>query len=303
MRLFRRLNFVVPLILALLLAISIGLAGCGGNNPAEPDDSNIPDNAVVIDEESQMPVHIPAGKVAAADLDGDGEKEIISFSISPAGETSMAAVNSFDIDGEEYKDTADLSILGAMESPWMEGFYIVDIDKDDNMLEIGILDQGPSDDPVTYFFRYNKTKVYSVGEVPDFPKSATCSFAGDGSITARLRLEVLQTWWAPATWRLNERDYLQIENEDTLVPYDDLNKSVLLTDLPLYTTKDQGSQTTVAASGSHVTFLETDNRHWLKLETEDGISGWVYLNDYSTIQVNGEERQTTEIFQNLSFAD
>lgn len=291
------------LIIAFVLGTAFSFASCSKETTPMPDDVQYPDNAVMVEKTTKMPVHIPSGDPAVADLDGDGEMDVISYSVSPAEEATMAALDTFTVNGTEFKDSSGLAILTSMEVPWLDGFYIVDVDTADDLLEIAILDEGPSSDPVTYFFRYDGIKLYAIGEVPDFPESKTCHFVGDGSITAQLRLDVLQTWWAPATWRLNQRDYLQREDQTTFIPYEGWNTSVLLEDLPLYESKDQDSKTTLALKGSGVTFLETDNRHWLKIRAESGIVGWVYLEDYSNVIIDGEAIPTLEIFKDLSFAD
>lgn len=291
------------LILALVMVSALALAGCGGGTTENPDVVKYPENAVVVDETTKMPVHISAGNPAVADLDGDGTKDVIEYILDTSDESVPPIVSSFTVNDTEYKDLIYDDFLMTMDSPWQDGFYIVDIDEADNMLEIAILDEGPSSDAVTFYFRYSEGELTYIGDVPDFPESKTCSFAGDGTITAQLRLSVLQTWWAPATWRLNEQDRIQQESQTAFVPYDEWNKSVLLEDLPLHPSKDQASDTVVAPKGSTVTFVETDNIHWIKLEAGGGVSGWIYLNDFSTVMINGELRETIEIFKDLLFAD
>jgi hypothetical protein len=299
----RRRRVSRGLVIALVVAAALSFGSCGKETAEKPDDTQYPDNAVMVDQTTKMPVHIPSGDPAVADLDGAGTSEVIEYVLESSDDAYPPAVTSFTINGTDYKDLLYDDFLLTLESPWLDGFYIVDIDGDDNMLEIAILDEGPSSDPRTYYFRYNEGELTYIGDIPDFPGSKTCSFAGDGTVTAQLRLSVLQTWWAPATWRLNELDRIQQESQTAYFPYEDWNKSVLLEDLPLFSAKDQASGTTIAPKGSAVIFTETDNLHWLKLNTEGGVTGWVYLNDFSTLKVNGESRETTEIFKDLLFAD
>ncbi len=291
------------LVLALVLAVVFSFSSCGKEKTEKPDEVQYPDNAVMIDQTSKMPVHIPSGNPAVVDLDGDGKDDVIEYTLDSSDDTSSPVASSFTINGTEFKDLLYDDFLMTMDSPWGDGFYIVDIDTKDNLLEIAILDEGPSSDQVTFFFRYSEGELTYIGDIPDFPESKTCSFTGDGTITAQLRLSVLQTWWAPATWRLNELDRLQQESQTAYVPYEEWSKSVLLEDLPLLSAKDQTSDTIIAPKGSDVIFTETDNIHWIKLKADGGVTGWFYLNDYSTLMVNGEPRETVEIFKNLLFAD
>lgn len=295
--------FARGLILAMVLVLALSLGSCGKETTEKPDDEQYPDNAVMVDQDTKMPVHIPTGNPAVADLDGDGEDDVIEYTLEPSDGTYPPEVSTFTINGTEYKDLLSDEFLLALDFPWGDGFYLVDINKDDNLLEIAILDEGPSSDASTYYFRYLKDELTYIGDVPDFPGSKTCSFPGDGTIVAQLRLSVLQTWWAPATWRLNDLDRLQQESQTVFVPYAEWNKSALLEDLPLFLSKDQASETTIAPKDSNITFIETDNIHWVKIKTEGGVTGWVYLNDYSTVLVNGESRETIEIFKDLLFAD
>jgi len=292
------------LVLVLVMVIALSFGSCGKEKTDKPEDVHYPDNAVMVDHTTKMPVHIPSGNPAVADLDGAGKSEVIEYVLEPSDGTYPPVVSTFTINGTEFKDLLYEDSILSLDFPWGDGFYLVDIDKEDNMLEIAILDEGPSSDSSTYYFRYLEGELTYIGTVPDFPGSKTCSFAGDGTITAGFRLGVLQTWWAPATWRLNELDRLQQESQTAYIPYEEWNKAALLEDLPLFPSKDQSSEeTTIAPVGSSITFVETDNVHWVKLKTDGGVTGWFYLNDYSTVMVNGEPRETIEIFKDLLFAD
>jgi hypothetical protein len=296
-------RFSRGLVITLVMVTIIGFGGCGKGTKEKPEEEQYPDNAVIVDITTKMPVHISSGNPAVADLDGDGNKDIVEYILEPSDGTYPPVVSSFTINGTEYKDLLLNDFLLALDFPWDDGFYLVDLDQDDKMLEIAILDEGPSSDANTYYFRYSEGELTYIGDIPDFPASKTCHFAGDGTVTAQLRLSVLQTWWAPATWRLNEVDRIQQEGQTAYVPYADWNKSALLEDLPLFLDKDLASNTTIAPKGSAVVFTETDNVHWIKLQAGSGVTGWVYLIDYSTMMVSGEPRETIEIFKDLLFAD
>jgi hypothetical protein len=291
------------LVLAIVMMVALSFGSCGKETVEKPDEVEYPSNAVMVDQTTKMPVHIPSGDPAVADLDGAGKSEIIEFVLEPSDGPYPPVVSAFTINGKEYKDLLLDEFPLALDFPWDDGFYLVDLDKDDGMLEIAILDEGPSSDSSTYYFRYVEGELTYLGDIPDFPGSKTCIFNGDGTVTAQLRLNVLQTWWAPATWRLNELDRLQQESQTAYVPYEEWNKSALLEDLPLFLTKDQSSDTTIALKDSTITFVETDNIHWVKLKADGGVTGWFYLKDYSTVMVNGEPRETIEIFKDLLFAD
>lgn len=291
------------LVLALVLVFAFSFVGCGKETTEKPDDVKYPDNAVMVDQTTKMPAPISYGSPAVADLDGDGKADVIEYVLDSSDDSNPPVVSSFTINDTEYKELLLDDFLLALDFPWTAGFFIVDIDTEDNMLEIAILDEGPSSDSSTYYFRYSEGELTYIGDIPDYPGTKTCIFNGDGTVTAQLRLSVLQTWWAPATWRLNEFDRLQQEAQTAYVPYEAWNKAALLEDLPLFLSKDLSSDTTIATAGNNITFVETDNIHWVKLKTEGGVTGWVYLNDYSTVLVNGESRETIEIFKDLLFAD
>ena len=52
-----------------------------------------------------------------------------------------------------------------MVTPETESFYVTDMDEYDNSLEIAVLDDGPSADYASYFYRYDGSALAFIGEV------------------------------------------------------------------------------------------------------------------------------------------
>ena len=108
--------------------------------------------------ESNIEVSVP--------LTGDNEMHEIVYEASVDAEWNYTSF--VKIDGTIY----DLFDYVALADPVLDVFYITNILEDSDGLsdglEIAILDNGPSDDPITHFFKYNGSLVY-IGYVPGFP--------------------------------------------------------------------------------------------------------------------------------------
>ena len=102
-------------------------------------------------------------------LQGDERAHEICYETSMNEEYGFTSI--LKINGKAY----NLDEYAYMSCPVQDVFYITDIAQDskdfgdsNDGLEIAILDEGASDDPVTHFFKYNGELVY-VGMVPGFP--------------------------------------------------------------------------------------------------------------------------------------
>lgn len=259
----------------------------------------------VIVQSSNAVTEVPVGEKITVDLNGDGV-HTVSYALKMEEDESGIVVNAeisdFAIDGRDF--TKRLSELGiVMDSPGTDCFYIVDLDASDSYKEIALFDQGPSDDPVTYFLRYQNGDIRLVGSVPDNPVSDTCHFQNDassrGEVIARFRLSILQTWYAEGYWKVNSAGKLSFEPQAVYYPIGDC-EAALLCELPLYTAPDREGEFFMAEP-EKVTFTATDDKNWVQLETENGTSGWFYVENYDTIADIGKNAQ--EVFGSLVIAD
>ncbi len=216
-------------------------------------------------------------------------------------------------------------------------FYLCDIRKGDGKLELATLDPGPSGDPVTTFLQWNGQGLNLVGRVIDFPfaqewthlaelyTDGPYGLDGRGNVTIRARANILQTWWIRQTWSLDRssgklalsqskdglfentnpyyyRDY-EKESKDSPVMY-----PYLIQDLTLYRQRDLDSDTVVMKVAEHgvdnkIYITHTDNANWVRVEDDAGVSGWIYLERFSTMVIASEKKNVYEYIADLNMAD
>lgn len=232
------------------------------------------------------------GESVTADLDGDGAEEIILVSVRPEGYDTVGEAH-VTINGIDYYDTV---IEPQCEyGPCTDFFYLTNLAPGENWAAIGILYDGPSDDPVTAFYRYDKGELRLIGKTENYPRADGEGLYTDeeGIIHTTMRLAILQTWWTQVEWKLNEAGMLEripqefyhtedmtywVYTEDGEVITKD---TVTLTrELPIYPEPALEGNETTLLSPQEVKFTLTDNEHWCKLVAEDGTEGWFYIEDF-----------------------
>lgn len=190
-------------ILALAVTTLI-LTGCGRQTVPEPPRQTEPTcsptetQALFIPDYSDAPgeqesfIHShPLGTTARYDLNGDRIGEDIS------------------VETQEYEGT--LTVGGAemkYQSISPTGYFaVLNVDPHSNQLLIGISDYGYSDDFTTVLYAYDGESITEVGFYEDITGSnewgmpgAVCN--GDGTISAKVRFDVLGTWGALALYRV-----------------------------------------------------------------------------------------------------
>ncbi len=241
---------------------------------------------------------IPVGMEVNADLNGDSKNDLLYY---------KAAYN------EDYSEISyvfqvndtDFSDLIEMENPDMMEYYLVDLDHTDSYVEIALMDYGPSDDPMTYFYRYKEDGTITLlGYVSDFWTSDSCFLESNGTICATGRLALLQTWFAPFHWKLNDQT-LSLQEEALYYPnIDTALRNNILNDFVAYQKMDINAETiTMTPADGSVLFIATDNKNWVEFTTEDNRKLYLYLKDFSMVSSDGTYREATEVFDQLIIAD
>jgi len=133
------------------------------NNPTDTEAPNIKDFSAMdkyfidytfeVSNDDSEELYLQTYNVSGEyDLDGDGKAEKITAFLPP-----------------NYEDAGYIEINGLksplnLSTPTGEA-RIIDLDSRDNFVEVGIFDDGPSGDPVFWFFRYDGKKIYSLGDI------------------------------------------------------------------------------------------------------------------------------------------
>lgn len=253
------------------------------------------------DRQHPYPKTYQIWETAREDLNGDGAAEEIRYQVTEQenGETiCMITVN-----GEAYNanELSRFQSEGIITNPTLDGFFISDILENDGILEIAVLDEGPSEDPVTYFFQYDGT-LSCIGWVPGIPfagrNGGLNGFSGFGDITGEARVDLIETaylqdnWWYDGSRILN----LDIRWHDFLPSY----SHVLYEDLPVYCEWDETSATAVIPAQEEVFFLGTDMEHWILVKGKDGSQGYMFVEDGKIAELN---KPAEAVFSGLYFFD
>lgn len=228
------------------------------------------------------------GKEISVDLNDDGIEERIYYGL-----------DDFRVNGVSYKN--DILYMVYENNPMEDYFIVADTDVTDSQKEIVLRVDGPSSDPEGHFFMYNGERLEYLGSVPS--NVEVDDFDGNGSISGDLRLNILQTWWAPAKWEFDGNGNVVLKEQYIYYPYqpEEGNEVVLLRDLPVHENLTDSKQPTIV-SPQKVRITKTDNKQFCYLEAEDGTKGWFMVNDFWKI---GEldNISETEVFDNLCLAD
>lgn len=237
------------------------------------------------------------GNSVQKDINGDGKEDTILFAVNYSEEDYSAMVT-FQINGQDIKSDA------VLEFP-AEEYYLVDLDQKDPYIEVAIQDYGPSDDPMTYFFRYLEDgSTVLLGSITDLWSSDTSKLLENNLLEGRARLAVLQTWYAPAHWKLEGNKITKIE-EPMYYPYESsITENHILKDITVYDKMSQeGEKSVLTAKEGLVHFIATDDKNWVELETADNSHYFMYLKDYSMVDSNGTEIEAASVFDSLIIAD
>lgn len=173
---------------------------------------------------------VPMGQTISVDLDGDGNKESVTFGIKGyEGEVSYMEARRHVVEDsmKRYFLQIDDTVLSGAEideeywgeNPGFTTYYIFDINTGDKYKELGIYFNGPSGDPCTALYRYVEGRLYCVGTIQEAPLESDYSWnsteyedvpylemvtkvnrekfqitvPGDGSVWCGERTDVLET--------------------------------------------------------------------------------------------------------------
>lgn len=242
---------------------------------------------------------------AAVDLSGDGVSNRISYQVIQDGASYQVTPwrCEITIDGTSY----DLENAGNLyiHHPLTDAFYITDIVEDDGFLEIAILDDGPSDDPITYFFRYDGALSY-IGSVSGFPFSDIAGgigkngFNGFGGIVGEDRTDLIETSYPEGYWQYdftrNQLVYQDIEWHSYPFP----SAHTLYEDLPVHSRPDASSGISFIPADTEVYFLATDMKAWILVKGKNGDKGYMQVADGKIVDL---DKIAYEVISDLYFFD
>lgn len=256
----------------------------------------------------------PLEETVVGDLDGDGLEEEIRVEYVRSG-MAMAGEAHLYINGTDFFEKAIDEQHG--ENPCKDSFFVARLAPEEEWVSIGIRYDGPSSDPKTEFYRYQNGKLNFLGAVPDYTWEWDGEAFGlyvdeDGTVHGELRLNCIQTWFAPAEWKLNEKGTLELEEQEIYYPiqhgleegddgwYPELEIH-LRCELPVYEEPGDREAEQTMMQPQTVKLTATDDEHWTLVEGEDGTSGWFYFEDWGILPDLG--KNCMEVFDNLNMAD
>lgn len=318
-------------ILAMILAVVLvmGLMACGEeaettaapeSESAESASAETESTPVETEQDSteaaapETVFKVKMGDTYKVDLDGDGTEDEVLVNVKTEtvqgdgysyDETKW---DSFKINGKDMIDAKSDEPFAEFqvwyEYPAGDYYYITDLDVNDGVKEIGIVDHGSNDWTVTTFYRYADGKLKYLGYMESSPESDSFILFGNGTSQARIHIQVFQTWSGVATYEIGSDGMIALKRGQIIIPdKNDYLHPTIKKDLTVFAARDNASEThVIKGDGSAVEFTETDNEHWVKVETKNGDSGWIYLVEWSQVDNGGTIEYSSDIFDDLLFA-
>ena len=135
------------------------------------------------------------------DLNGDGVAETVSAELKK--ENGYDPMPELTVSGKTFDSAYMRDQLSFFTTePETSHYYFLDLDTSDSYVEIAFFEYGPSDDPYTYVLRYTGDNLLLLGGFTASPEDSSTTIAGDGTVNARTRCDIIQTDWTMGTWTL-----------------------------------------------------------------------------------------------------
>ena len=221
------------------------------------------------------------GEVVSADPDGNGTADEVSVWIEP-DEYGWDRV-CLSINGTDYT-AAMYELADGFDCPDNAFWAITDLDASDGLLEIAIQDWGPSDDLTTTFFRFNGSRLFSLGSVEGFlyftNSPGNISILGGGKLSSYMRLSVLQTWYGTVQYALGTDARMAVVPQDFYTSTYENQQTTLLRAVYAYNAPTPYGTSRVLAAGTTAQIVGTDNVQWVKLRLADGSECWLQMVGY-----------------------
>ena len=233
------------------------------------------------------------------DLNGDGEKEVLY----------LEAIGSyFNDQGWNNWGGMDSNFRVRVNNLYYESHcsfadpVLMAFSPDGKQILLAVYDDGPSGDPVTYFFRYDEVGVHPAGKIFDDLRNAVME--ADGVIRCTFRADMLQTEWAWGYYYWNGSEI--VRREDDIFYFVDDSKwreenqipLVLLKEITVFAERSENSQA-ITMKPQKVRNVASDQSEWILLEGEDGTKGWIRIVQFC---FPSEESDPFELFEGLYMA-
>lgn len=274
------------------------------------------------DRRAEMPEESQPESAAEDDIGAADFKpgSVFSWDVSdPARQNSVE----IDLDGDGSAERVTLTSDNPVSSDWGERYYyhgyvlqvdghaleewgdytereIIAFAPDAGQLLLGIFDEGPSDDPITRFYRYDAGGLHTAGSVPGDIR--TLQVDQNGFIKCPYRFDILQTSFVWSYWYWNGTEIVMRQDEEyEFVHHEDSEAEItLLEPLPVYPAREE-SGNALTMQPQKVEEVRTDLEEWVLLRAADGTEGWLRA-EMSTIPSLGG-KSTREVFEGLNFYD
>lgn len=247
------------------------------------------------DKKHPYPEQCKATDTIQADLHGDGTDNTIGYHVEYLKNDEVKTY--ITVDGITYC----ASDLIPMWYPRDDVFYIADILEGDGVLEIALLDQGPSDDPTTYFFRLEESLTY-IGQVSGHPfpeeNSGFDGFSGQSIIAGMGWVNLIETAPLINYWRYDSEKEWIVYQDYGWYEYQPGKSHELYVDLPVRSERDAESVLITIPAQEQVYFLGTDNWEWIQVKGKDGSIGYMQVKDGIIVELN---KPAAEVFSDLHF--
>lgn len=242
-----------------------------------------------------------ASKTVSEDLNGDGKMDKISYQVMEQEHGELLCTLTVNDNTYIVNELSDPMSDTGMTNPLADCFYITDILESDGILEIAVPDEGPSEDPITYFFQYDGT-LSCIGQVPGFPfadlNGGLNGFDGYGGIAGCSRIDLIET-----AYLQDRRWYDGSRIIDLGLGWCDFLPSsshTLYEDLPVYLELEETSPTIVIPAQEEVFFLGTDRERWIRIKGKNGSEGYILVENGNIVALN---KPADQVFSGLQFSD
>lgn len=252
---------------------------------------------VSYEEQHPYPVKYTYGTLMEEDLNQDGTNEQIFCSLMEQEDECFVPIVT--INGRAFDISKDCKLI----TPVTDAFYVTDIKSADGELELAFLDYGPSNDPVTYFFRYDGDLEF-VGTVDGFPfkdlNDGINGFVTDGGVYGRVRSDLIETAYLRGYWWLNGDTNMLEYQEGGLYDYIPSNSHGLYVDLTVHVSMDENSKEVVIPKQEEAYFMKSDLKEWILVKGKDGKKGYVHIKNGKVTDVG---KAAGDVFTELHYFD